>query len=76
MERQTKPNLLDTLVRVGVQLVFVPCVHYGLSVVVRWYSLVSKPGAKATTIATKSNLNNFLWYHSSRHNCCLIVVLQ
>ena len=41
---------------VGVQLVFVPCRHYGLSVAVWWYSLVSKPGAKATKMTTKSNL--------------------
>ena len=37
---------------------------------------MSKPGAKATKMAAKSNLNNFLWYHSSQHNCCLIIVLQ
>ena len=60
----------------GVQLVFVPCRHYGLSVAAWWYSLVSKPGAKTTKMATKSKLNNFFWYHSSQHNCCLTVVLQ
>ena len=40
MERKTKRNLCDTFARAGVQLVFAPRRHYGLSVAVWWYILV------------------------------------
>ena len=40
MERRTKPNLLDTSAKVGVQLAFVPHRRYRLSVAVWWYILV------------------------------------
>ena len=39
----------------GVQLDFVPCRHYGLSVAVWSYSLVSKHEVKATKMAAKAN---------------------
>ena len=60
----------------GVEVFFALRRHYRLSVAVWWYIFVSKPGAKAIKMATKSNSIVFYGIISPHLIVCLIIVLH